>query len=101
MRLAIPCVTGPYTNVGATLTLVNNQVRTKSHQGLKPVPLQRTISIATSRAQNDAGVFELSFHDERNMPFEASAPSAPGSSSYRRPSAHSTTRTGSTTSSPA
>jgi hypothetical protein len=28
------------------------------------------VSIATSTAQNDAGVFELSFRDERYMPFE-------------------------------
>jgi hypothetical protein len=36
----------------------------------KTVAPQRTVSIATSKAQSDAGVFELSFHDERYMPFE-------------------------------
>ena len=27
-------------------------------------------SIATSHAQNDAGIFELNFHDEKYLPFE-------------------------------
>ena len=71
VRVTIPCVTGPYTNVGATLTLQDSQMRAKPGDALlTTVPPQRTISIATSRAQNDAGVFELSFHDERYMPFE-------------------------------
>jgi Tc toxin complex TcA C-terminal TcB-binding domain/Neuraminidase-like domain len=71
VRLTIPCVTGPYTNVGATLTLGASQVRVSpTDTSLKTVPPQRTVSMATSKAQNDAGVFELSFHDERYMPFE-------------------------------
>src|SRR5262249_34559588 len=28
------------------------------------------VAIATSSAQNDSGVFELNFHDERYLPFE-------------------------------
>jgi hypothetical protein len=72
VRLTIPCITGPYTNVGATLTLLSSQVRRKPDSGaaLDPIPLTHTVSIATSKAQNDAGVFELTFHDERYMPFE-------------------------------
>jgi hypothetical protein len=71
VRVTIPCVTGPYTNVGATLTMLDSQMRAKAGDALlTTVPPQRTVSIATSRAQNDAGVFELSFHDERYMPFE-------------------------------
>jgi hypothetical protein len=38
--------------------------------GLKSVPLRHTTSIATSTAQNDPGVLEFSFRDERYMPFE-------------------------------
>jgi hypothetical protein len=38
--------------------------------GLREVPLSRTVTVATSSAQNDAGVFELNFRDERYMPFE-------------------------------
>jgi len=71
VRVTIPCVTGPYTNVGATLTMLDSQMRAKAGDALlTTVPPQRTVSIATSRAQNDAGVFELSFHDERYMPLE-------------------------------
>lgn len=72
VRLTIPCVAGPYTNVGATLTLTASSVRNTpdAKKPLTSVPLKRTVSIATSKAQNDAGVFELSFHDERYMPFE-------------------------------
>lgn len=35
-----------------------------------PVPLRHTTAIAASMGQNDAGVFEFSFRDERYMPFE-------------------------------
>ena len=34
------------------------------------MPPTRTTTIATSTAQNDSGVFEFSFRDERYMPFE-------------------------------
>ncbi|HTM21863.1 MAG TPA: hypothetical protein VL172_15185, partial [Kofleriaceae bacterium] len=70
VRLTIPCITGPYVNVGATLTLQQSWMRTEPEAGLVPVPPGRTARIATSTAQNDAGVFELSFRDERYMPFE-------------------------------
>jgi hypothetical protein len=76
VRLTIPCITGPYTNVGATLTLTSSQIRHEpkldeaGHSYLLDVPRSRTIFIATSTAQNDAGVFELNFRDERYMPFE-------------------------------
>ncbi|WP_406466397.1 neuraminidase-like domain-containing protein [Streptomyces sp. NBC_01594] len=90
--VSVPCVVGPYTGVTGTLTLLNNRVRVKSlvsagagaaggeaggyaeqTQGGDPrflrdyVPLQ---SIATSGAQSDSGMFELSFRDERYLPFE-------------------------------
>ncbi len=73
VRLTIPCVTGPFTNVSATLTMKGSQVRLAPKLGaanLSDVPLQRTISIAASTAQSDSGVFEFSFRDERYMPFE-------------------------------
>ena len=71
-RLTIPCITGPYANVSATLELVRSWVRTEPNPTapLREVPSSRTSSVATSTAQNDAGVFELSFRDERYMPFE-------------------------------
>jgi hypothetical protein len=70
--LTIPCVTASYVNVGAQLELEQSWVRasTKPDAALAAVPPSRSIAVATSTAQNDAGVFELSFRDERYMPFE-------------------------------
>jgi hypothetical protein len=72
VRLTIPCVTGPYVNVSATLSLTHSWIRPTADAtaALVEVPPSRSVSIATSTAQNDAGVFELSFRDERYMPFE-------------------------------
>jgi hypothetical protein len=71
VRLTIPCVAGPFTNVGATLTLTNSQLRlTSTSTSLTPIQLKHSVMIATSSAQNDAGVFEFDFRDERYMPFE-------------------------------
>jgi len=77
VRVSIPCVTGPYANIGATLRLESSKIRLNppadDQQALgdpDPVPLRHTVSIATSKAQNDSGVFEFSFRDERYMPFE-------------------------------
>src|SRR5258705_7709775 len=83
MSLTIPCVTGPYTGVHATLTLDQNSVR-KSNTISAPNAYARTgkddsrfadslgaiQSIATSTGQNDSGLFELNFRDERYLPFE-------------------------------
>jgi hypothetical protein len=83
VRLTLPCVTGPYAGVNAKLTLLKNRTRktakaTKS-EGYSYDPngdgrfLENLVgiqSIATSSAQNDAGVFELNFRDERLLPFE-------------------------------
>ena len=69
----MPCITGPYTNVSATLTLQGSKIRREPMVGatkLLDVPRRHSVSIATSTAQNDAGVFELSFRDPRYMPFE-------------------------------
>jgi hypothetical protein len=72
VRLTIPSITGPYVNVSATLTLEGSRIRPTpaESQELVEVPPRRSVSVATSTAQNDAGVFELSFRDERYMPFE-------------------------------
>ncbi|MEO8552007.1 MAG: hypothetical protein ABI678_18650, partial [Kofleriaceae bacterium] len=70
VRLTMPCVTGPYSNIGATLRLESSRVRLAALGNLEPVPLRHTTTIATSKAQNDAGVFDFSFRDERYMPFE-------------------------------
>jgi Tc toxin complex TcA C-terminal TcB-binding domain/Neuraminidase-like domain/Salmonella virulence plasmid 28.1kDa A protein len=73
VRLSVPCVTGPFTNVSATLTLTHSEVRVAPQLGpasVRSLAPRRSVSIATTTAQNDAGVFELSFRDERYMPFE-------------------------------
>jgi hypothetical protein len=82
VSVTIPCVTGPYTNVSAKLTLEQSWIRQSSDVSggyafalsagddrilIDPIP---THSIATSTAQRDSGMFELSFRDDRYLPFE-------------------------------
>ena len=73
VRLTIPCITGPYTNISAKLTLLKSHIRKEAMLGeanLFEVPSTGTAAISTSTGQGDAGVFELSFRDEKLMPFE-------------------------------
>lgn len=71
VRLTIPCVVGPHTNVGATLRLTGSHIRKEARLDSKvSVPLRHMTAIAASMGQSDAGVFEFSFRDERYMPFE-------------------------------
>lgn len=80
--LSLPCIAGPYTSVSAKLSLVKNRYRKNAND---PANYAEDIvagdnrfvynigaiqSIATSNAQNDSGVFELNFRDERYLPFE-------------------------------
>jgi hypothetical protein len=85
VALTIPCVVGPYTGVTCTLRLTSHKYRISpliaKGKGDYPektdeddvrfatgrVPIS---AIATSSSQNDGGVFELLFRDERYMPFE-------------------------------
>jgi hypothetical protein len=88
VSLTLPCVVGPYTTISCTLRLVKNSIRINTtngdngyprntdEQGL-PADDERFIennvpvkAIAASSGQNDSGVFELSFRDERYLPFE-------------------------------
>jgi hypothetical protein len=93
ISLTLPCVTGPYTGVHCRLTLLSSTTRTSSevrpptwhcccdsarHSDYEPCADDPRIardyaareSIATSSGQNDSGLFELSFRDERYLPFE-------------------------------
>ncbi len=74
VRLSIACVTGPYVNIPATLMLTGSKIRpeptTDGDAGLVDQALRHTVSITTSTAQSDAGVFDFSFADPRYMPFE-------------------------------
>ncbi|HRI59027.1 MAG TPA: neuraminidase-like domain-containing protein [Saprospiraceae bacterium] len=66
VSVSIPCVIGPYGSVNATLTLQNHSIRGEE---LRTWPVSAQ-SIVTSHAQNDSGMFELNFRDERYLPFE-------------------------------
>ncbi|WP_057917933.1 neuraminidase-like domain-containing protein [Lysobacter antibioticus] len=81
VSVTIPCVTGPYTSVSATLRLVKSRIRVKpddpDNYNYKGEGDARFITnyaacraIATSSGQRDSGMFELSFRDERYLPFE-------------------------------
>ena len=77
VRVTMPCVIGPYSNVAATLRLTGSKIQraapanqTDPLAAPSVVSLGHTVSIATSKAQLDAGVFEFGFRDERYMPFE-------------------------------
>jgi hypothetical protein len=80
VSLSIPCVTGPYTSVNCTLTLLKSKIRMDpsllsgyAEQDDDPrfsYNFAATQSIATSTAQNDSGMFEVNFRDERYLPFE-------------------------------
>jgi hypothetical protein len=82
VSLSIPCITGPYTSVHCKLSLLRSSIRFSS---LKGDDYARSTteddnrfrdftgaiqSIVTSTAQNDNGLFELNFRDERYLPFE-------------------------------
>lgn len=79
--LSIPCVTGPYTGVNCTLTLLKSSVRHGNttlngrHARQEADPrftdsLGAIQSIVTSSGQDDSGLFEANLRDERYLPFE-------------------------------
>lgn len=70
VRISIPCIAGPYTNIGATLTLEKSHIRSKTTESLNVFNFSGCGTIATSSAQNDGGQFELNFRDEKYLPFE-------------------------------
>jgi hypothetical protein len=97
VSLTIPCVAGPYTGVHCKLTMLSNSTRVeptlldvedccpgectcgccdrRRYESIRNDPriVKRygaTEAIATSTGQNDAGLFELNFRDERYLPFE-------------------------------
>jgi hypothetical protein len=85
VAVSIPCVTGPYTGVNCTLTLLKSTIRSlpllqegryeriKSGDDPRFSDYYGTMqSIVTSSGQNDAGLFEANLRDERYLPFENS-----------------------------
>ncbi|MGZ5029144.1 MAG: Tc toxin subunit A-related protein [Methylobacter sp.] len=82
VSITLPCVVGPYTTISCTLRLVKNSIRitptlTGDNGYSRNADDDRFVennipvkAIAVSNAQNDSGVFELNFRDERYLPFE-------------------------------
>ena len=72
VRLSIHCVTGPYGNVAAKLTLLESAVRTQPSAASESVgtPVGRNTSITASSAVQDPGVFELRFDAPKHPPFK-------------------------------
>jgi hypothetical protein len=82
VSISIPCVTGPYSGVHCTLRLLRSSVRhgdtllggSKYERGEADPRFTDQFgaieSVATSSGQNDSGLFELNFRDERYLPFE-------------------------------
>jgi hypothetical protein len=72
VSMTIPSVTGPYTSVSCTLTLLKHRIRrdTKEPDGALDPQFGMIQSIATSSGRSDFGLFELNFRDERRLPFE-------------------------------
>jgi hypothetical protein len=82
VSLSIPSVTGPYTSVNCTLTLLKGTIRMEKtfSEGYAKKTTSDDIrfmessgaaqSIVTSSGQNDSGLFEVNLRDERYLPFE-------------------------------
>lgn len=84
VSVTIPCVTGPYTGVHCKLRLLNNEIRwdktppataddyPRNLAGDPRFIVDRRIldAITTSSAQNDSGLLDTGFRDERYLPFE-------------------------------
>ena len=83
VAVSIPCITGPYTSVNCTLRLLKSSIRTspllRGNYPRESADDDRFSdyfgslqSIVTSIGQNDSGLFEANFRDERYLPFEGS-----------------------------
>jgi hypothetical protein len=88
VSITLPSVVGPYTTLSCTLRLLKNSVRVNTTNGDNGYPrnvddnglpaddprfVENNIpvkSIAASTAQNDSGLFEMTFQDSRYLPFE-------------------------------
>ena len=82
VAVSIPCVTGPYTSINCTLTMLKSSIRTKpvltdgsyERSGTEDARFNDSFgslqTIVTSSGQNDSGLFETNLRDERYLPFE-------------------------------
>lgn len=88
VSISLPCIAGPYTTISCTLRLLKNSIRINTSmndegfyehnhdEGVlidddrfreSNIPVK---AIAASTGQKDSGLFELSFRDDRYLPFE-------------------------------
>ncbi|MEV4415280.1 neuraminidase-like domain-containing protein [Catellatospora sp. NPDC049609] len=83
VSITVPAVVGPYGSVNARLTMLSNETRVspalragryeRDADGDDPRFVRDFAAvqqIATSGGQQDSGLFEVNFHDERYLPFE-------------------------------
>jgi hypothetical protein len=82
VSLSIPCVTGPYTSINCTLSLLKSTIRQSpllkdgeyDRDGSEDDRFKDYFgaiqSIVTSSGQNDSGLFDTNLRDERYLPFE-------------------------------
>lgn len=79
--LSIPAIAGPYTSINCTMSMQESWVRKSDaltdgygRTGMEDSRFGHYYgnlqSIVTSSAQNDGGLFEINFRDERYLPFE-------------------------------
>ncbi len=69
-NVSVHCTPGPYQSVNGKLTLLNAQTRKTATSSTLDTLSGVVSSIATSMGQNDHGMFELNFRDDRYLPFE-------------------------------
>ena len=81
VSVSVPAVAGPFSGVTCKLSMINNRFRKSvnvgneyAYQGLNDTRFSHNLigiqSIATSSGNNDSGMFEFNFNDERYLPFE-------------------------------
>jgi hypothetical protein len=69
LLVSLPALLGPYQNVHATLTQTANEIDVDG-RGATRKDFRVSQTIALSQGVNESGVFEMSFYDERYLPFE-------------------------------
>lgn len=70
VRMTIPCIAGQYTNVAAKLTLTKGSIEHEDGAAVAELLVGKGNHISTSSANNDTGMFDFNFRDERYLPFE-------------------------------
>ncbi|MFL5739895.1 MAG: neuraminidase-like domain-containing protein [Flavisolibacter sp.] len=85
VSISIPCIAGPYTTLGAKLSMISNKYRKNNNPDNAAATgytedlanderfvynVGAIQSIAIPAGQNESGLFELNFRDDRYLPFE-------------------------------